>query len=309
MEKYDMKKLKQYKIFYLLETLSPLTHMMETAGNESMINREPVLYNKRVVYIPVLSGNSIRHRLLRQPGSFYLIDQMNIEGKMGIDQLNFMLYGGSLSETKTNTNLKKIANMENLFPLYRLLGGSLKNQIISGSLNVWRGLLLCEENRETMNKYLPDSYKIENKLLPAELFVGKYQYTRGDLKNIKSIYKKIENMELLDKRDKSNLMIYNGQQINRNSMFFGGFSTGYVSEIEIGCLFHCLQLWSENYRTLGGMIAKGHGLVNMYYFLEDNMDIGEYVKKYIEHVNKNKEKMVEWLNNTFPKKDNKKGLK
>lgn len=301
----EMKKSKNYKIFYLLETLSPLTHMMETAGNESMINREPVLYNKRIVYIPVISGNSIRHRFLRRPGSFYLIDQMEIEGKMGMDQLNFMFFGGSLSEVKISTNFKKIADMEELFPLYRLLGGSLKSQIISGSLNVWRGLLLCEENRETINKYLPDEYRIKDKLLPAELFVGKYQYTRGDIKNIKNIDKFIENKEIkkIEDREKSNLMIYNGQQVNRNSMFFGGFSTGYISEIEIGCLFHCLQLWAENYRTLGGMIAKGHGLVDMYYFLEENIDIGFYVNQYIEHIEKHKNEMIEWLNDNFPKKE------
>jgi hypothetical protein len=298
-----MEKLKIYKIYYLLETLSPLTHMMETAGNESMINREPVIYNKRKVYVPVLSGNSIRHRMIRQPGSFYLIDQIGIEGNMGIDQLNFMLYGGSLSETKTNTNLKKIAKMEELFPLYRLLGGALKNQIISGSLNVWRGLLLCEENRETINKYLPVSFNIDKKLLPADIFVGKYQYTRGDIKNIKSINNKIKNLKLLDERDKSNLMLYNGQQINRNSIFFGGFSTGYVSEMEIGCLFHCLQLWAENYRTLGGMVAKGHGLTDMYYFLENNIDINRYVNMYIEYVERYKNEMIEWLNGNFPRKE------
>lgn len=299
-----MSKLKIYKIYYLLETLSPLTHMMETAGNESMINREPVIYNKRKVYIPVVSGNSIRHRMLRQPGSFYLINRMGLEGNMGIDQLNFMLYGGSLSETKTNTNLKKIANMEKLFPLYRLLGGTLKNQIISGGLNVWRGLLLCEENRKTINKYLPDNFNIGKKLLPADMFVGKYQYTRGDIKNIKSVDKYInDKIKKLDDREKSNLMLYNGQQINRNSVFFGGFATNYVSEIEIGCLFHCLQLWAENYKTLGGMIAKGHGLVNLYYFLEDDINIGKYVNEYIEHVDKYKKEMEEWLNNVFPKKE------
>jgi len=292
-----------------MELLSPLTHMMETSGNESLINREPIFYDKRIIHIPVISGNSIRHRILRHPGSLYLIEQMEIEGKMGFDQLNFMMYGGTLCETKTTTNLKKIALMEELFPLYRLLGGCLKNQIISGSLDVWRGLLICEENRETINKYLPEEYYINKKLFPADMFVGKYQYTRGDMKNIKSVGKLIKNFNVIENREKSNLMIYNGQQVNRNSFFFHGFATKYVSEIEIGCIFHCLQLWSENYSTLGGMIAKGHGKVNLSCFLENKeIDISNCVQMYIDHVQKYKNEMINWLDEIFPKKENKNNM-
>lgn len=300
-------KLHTYKIYCISELLSPLTHMMGTSGNEALINREPVLYNNRIVHVPVISGNSIRHKMLRDPGSFYLIKQMGIDGNMGLDQLNFMLYGGSLCETKTNTNLRKIAEMEEIFPLYRLLGGSLKNQIIAGSLDVWRGLLLCEENRETINKYVPDEYKIDDRLLPADIFIGNYQYTRGDVKNIKSVDKIIDNCSNISDREKSNLMIYNGQQINRNSIFFHGFATKHISPIELGCIIHSLQLWSEDCGTLGAMAAKGHGKVNLNYFMNDSdIDVSSCVLEYIAHVEKNKNKMIEWLNDTFPKKENKK---
>jgi len=299
-------KIRTYKIYCILETLSPLTHMMGVSGNESLINREPIIYKNRKVFVPVISGNSIRHRMIRSAGSEYLVKQMEIDGKLGLDQLDFMFYGGRLCETKTTTNISKIAEMEELFPLYRLLGGSLKNQIIAGSLDVWRGLLICEENRKTINEYLPEEYKITNKLLPADLFIGNYQYTRGDARNIRNISSIADNVSSLDDREKSNLMLYSGQQVNRNSLFFHGFSTKHISNIEIGCLFHSLQLWSENCSTVGGMAAKGHGRVIINCIMHDiDIDISECILLYIEHVKKNKEKMVKWLDANFPKKKNK----
>jgi len=290
-----------YKIYCLLETLSPLTHMMGTSGNESLINREPIIYKNRKVYVPVISGNSIRHRMLRKSGSIYLIKEMGIEGNLNIDQLDFMFYGGRLTQTKTTTNISKIAEMEELFPLFRLLGGSLKNQILAGSLDVWRGLLICEENRETINKYLPEEFQIKERLLPADLFIGNYQYTRGDVKNIRDVSSLTKDAEVISEREKSDLMIYNGQQVNRNSLFFHGFSTKYVSEIEIGCLFHSMQLWSEECGTVGGMAAKGHGRVIINYIMNNiDINISECVISYINHVKNNKENMIKWLQNNFP---------
>lgn len=303
-EKIMGNKTKTYKIYCILETLSPLTHMMGVSGNESLINREPIVYKNRKVFVPVISGNSIRHRMLRHSGSMYLIKEMGIEGKLNLDQLDFMFYGGRLYETKTTTNLSKIAAMEEIFPLFRLLGGSLKNQILAGSLDVWRGLLVCEENRETINKYLPEEYRIKNKLLPADLFVGNYQYTRGDVKSIRDISSIAEDANFISEREKSNLMIYNGQQVNRNSLFFHGFSTKHISEIEVGCLFHSLQLWSEDCGTIGGMSAKGHGKVIINCIIPDiDLNISDCVLAYINHVKENKKKMIEWLNDNFSKKE------
>jgi hypothetical protein len=48
--------------------------------------------------------------------------------------------------------------------------------------------------------------------MSAEIFVGTYQYTRGDVRKRKEGAMKTE-FESEDKNEKSNLMIYSGQTI------------------------------------------------------------------------------------------------
>ena len=86
--------MKTYKINFLATALTPITHMMGTKGNEALINREAVYVDGKVVNIPYLSGNSIRHKMIREPGTIDLIKQCDLEGKLSIEQFAFMSNGG-----------------------------------------------------------------------------------------------------------------------------------------------------------------------------------------------------------------------
>ena len=170
-----------YKILALSEVLSPLTHAKGVEGNESLIAREPVVTPAGVRFIPHLSGNALRHRLVRDPGAWFLIDQWELSGKLAMSQLNFFFHGGNLTQGGNRQNTSRISDMERLFPLIRLLGGSLPDQILSGSLLSWRGTMVCEENRERIFRIAPSGWEFRGeKLSPAESFVDGYQYTRGD---------------------------------------------------------------------------------------------------------------------------------
>lgn len=81
--------------------------------------------------------------MVREPGALYIVDMLGLRGKLNIDQANYLFTGGSLTESSTNDNLKRIAEMQHLFPLLRLLGGSLRNQVIGGSLFVLRGIMIA----------------------------------------------------------------------------------------------------------------------------------------------------------------------
>lgn len=304
--------MKTYRIAGLLKTLSPLSHMMGTSGNESIINRRAVKTNNGVKFIPSITGNSIRHRMIRESGKDFLIKQLGLEGKCTIDILNFMDNGGSLTESSVTDNLKTISELKELFPLYAVLGGSLRNQILSGSLFVSDGYLICEENRTTIEKILPNNFNLpEKQLLSCESFISKYQYTRGDAKKNQRNIDYFNEVEKLNSvQEKSNLMIYNGQSIIEGSYFYHDFIMPNSNELELGAVLNSIKYWQDNYNTLGGSSRVGHGRLFMEIFVEpDEKEFDYYISLYKNHINANKEKCVQWLFDNLgdkPKKESKK---
>lgn len=291
-----------HRLHLVIESLSPLTHMMGVNGNEALINREATIYQNKIHHIPVLSGNALRHRVFRENGAYYIIGVCNLAGKMNIDQLNFLFNGGSLVESSVSTNIKRIAEMQEVLPLYRLLGGCLKNQIVAGSLNMGRGLLVCRENSDRINKTLPEEFRIEEMIYPAERFVDQYQYTRGDAEKMKDIdfFAAIDELNTGEEKGKSNLMIFNGQSIVTGAMFYCEIVLQNVSDLELGAALHCLNRWNG---FIGGQGSRGHGKCKGYLLGINPVESLNLIGEYVAHVQANKTKIIEWLFESFPGKN------
>jgi hypothetical protein len=246
--------------------------------------------------------------MIREPGALYLVKSCGLAGRLSVEQANYLFNGGVLSDSATTENINKIATMQSLLPLVRLLGGSLRNQVIGGSLLVGRGILVCEENREKIQKMLPEDFALsELRLRAAEEFISQYQYTRGDAQ-------KRNDAPMLTGGDQfagdSNLMIYAGQTVIPGAFFYHNFILQNVSILEVGALIHALQEWEAMGGSIGGMARIGHGKMKMAYFLESKdgfwgaeTDVSAAVKAYQEHCEKNKEHIVAWFMETFPKKE------
>jgi len=239
--------------------------------------------------VPFLSGNALRHRLVREPGVMWLIDTLGLRGELSLMQLNFLLHGGNLTQSTAHENTRRIAEMHMLFPLLKLCGGSLPDQILSGSLHVWRGTLICEENRETLQHMLDLP---SERLLSAEAWLGGYQYTRGDGKKTG-----IAQCSEGDEQQQSNLMIYSGQAVNRGALFAHGFVVQHASDIEVGALLWSLMLWQQNGGTIGGNSRLGHG--RLHTEIITDVDCLPFVEQYMQHVEANREGCVDWLNDAF----------
>lgn len=306
-----MNLVKHCKIHAISEALTPLTHMMGTSGNETIINREAVFFRGGIRHVPAISGNAIRHRMIREPGALYLVKALGLYGKLTIDQANYLFNGGSLTESSTAENLGRIAEMQSLFPLLRLLGGSLRNQVVGGSLLVQRGQLVCEENRDTIQKQLPEGYHLpEATLRASDEFVSGLQYTRGDAG------KRADAGDILAEIPEaggSNLMIYSGQSIIPGALFYHGFILQNVSPLEVGAILHALGQWVEAGGTIGGSARIGHGRLKTSIFFEggenffgDELNPAEVVADYIRHVEANKAECARWLSDAFPAKKGKK---
>lgn len=286
---------KTYQVQAISEVLSPLTHMKGVEGNESLIAREPVTTPAGIRFVPHISGNAIRHRLVRDPGAWFLVDEWDLAGKLSMSQLNMLFHGGNLTEGGGRENTARISDMERLFPLIRLLGGSLPSQILSGSMLAWRGTLVCEENRDRLGRLVPDGWMTSRRLRPAESFVDSYQYTRGDATKTAASALPPGAYE-----GPSNLMIFSGQCVLAGAMFVHGFVLQNVSDLELGALLLSLRLWQSRGGTVGGQSARGHGrLKTSLSITPDGADEEAVVGAYVDHVRSVKDEAVAFLNSCF----------
>ena len=219
-----MSESRDYTVVCLSEAASPITHMQGVSGNESIVAREPVAGPRGVRYVPFLSGNAIRHRCVREPGFRWLVHEYALDGTLTLAQLNFLFHGGNLTEGGGRENTQRIADFQRLWPLGRLLGGTLPDQILSGSLMAWRGSLVCEENRSYLAAVLPDPSVLPDRLRAAEHFVSGYQYTRGDAAKTAATLA-TEDARKTAGDSASNLMIFAGQAVTRGAAFVHGGRT------------------------------------------------------------------------------------
>jgi len=291
--------MKTYRISVIYQAMSQITHMSGTSGNEALINRESVYTKDGIKKVPVISGNALRHRSIREPGAKHLVAKYDLSGKLTVDQVNFMLTGGSLSESSVTDNLKVISDLKEYFPLYRLLGGSLRNQIIAGSLQFGRALLLCEETKEILNKTFPKELNIDNSRLKSfEEFISNYQYTRGDIKNKKDVDFYLEAVKLSEEKE-STLMIYAGQTVMIGSLFFQDIIMPNISEIELGSLLNAFSIWQDHGGVIGGKGSIGHGKLKAFILIESDDGIinnyQDFINLYNEYIMDKKDSAIEWL--------------
>lgn len=306
----EMKQIGTCKIHFLSEAVAPVTHMGGVSGNEAVLNREKVVHGNKVADVPVLSGNALRHKLIREPGAMHLVDVCGLRGELNIDQANFMFTGGSLTESATSDNIPLISEMQSVSPLFRLLGGSLRNQVVGGSLYVSRGILACEENRTTIEKMCPVALDGLDNMLPAQSFVSSRQYTRGDAAHMKDADEIIDDIE--DAKD-SNLMIYSGESVIQGAVFYHNMTLYNVSSLEAGAALNAVHRWYNSGSTIGGSARIGHGeldtvimsdgLVDWFGSLKDP---AELVADYCKHAEENADAFKLWLNKAFPDKGQKK---
>lgn len=235
----------------------------------------------------------------------------DLRGKLTLPTLNYLFHGGNLTEGGGRENTQRIADMQRLFPLTRLVGGCLPDQILSGSMDTWRGTLVCEENRAAIGKTLPDGFELPAQpLRSAEDFIAPYQYTRGDAaKTAVDLLAPPSPGEIMrgENHDgKSNLMIFAGQSVIRGSMWLHGFLCKHVGQLEMGALFAALSLWQESGGTIGGQAARGHGrLATSVYVEGPEIDQKACMDAYAEHCTATKDEACKWLNDAFSVKPEK----
>jgi len=268
--------------------LSPITQNAGTAGNESLINRERIITPDGPRWIPVLSGNALRHQI-RHHGMRWLIKEYDLKGKLSRTQANFLLHGGSLFKSTAKEDMALVAELFETWPLIHLLGGCLPGQLLHGSLNVWRATLVCDETRHDL------LLRPEQRLLRAEMLVGTYQYTRGDAAKY-----------VLDQKAESesetNLMIFSGQMVQRGTLWHHGYVIKHDSQLELGALLWSLHLWQKAGGTIGSAAARGHGRLKTFLISDDEAFQKiclEAIEEYVTYARAMKNRAIRILDEAF----------
>lgn len=267
----------------LMEAMSPITHMSGTEGNEAVLQREEVATDRGTLSVPYLSGNALRHRAIREPGVRWLVEAYGLRGKLTTMQLNFLLHGGNLTGSTAHENMHVAGELKRLWPLVKLLGGTLPNQIVPGRLDVWRGSLVCRENARSIPEVA------DTALRSCVDLVGGYQYTRGDAKG-----SGIETAESI-LEEPTNLMIFSGQAVMRGAMFVGGFLLRSAELVDLGALLWSLREWQRAGCTIGGQGARGHGRLRLSLVDFDDQLQEQACQAYVCHAMEHAEEAIAFL--------------
>lgn len=146
--------------------LSPLHHGQGAEGNESLFRRQRMVVKGDVLDLPVLSGNSLKHNLIRAPGVRHMLRILDIpEQSLSRAAVHLLFSGGALSKTGSAINIAEYRRLQTLIPILGVCGGATGNTMVQSSVTVGDAYPVCEENEDR----IPINRLIESGVLSAEI--------------------------------------------------------------------------------------------------------------------------------------------
>lgn len=268
-----------------IKSESPISHgSSERIGNDIPLKRYVWNIPERVE-IPGISGNTIRNGGLRRFLMGDMLEQLDyLLGSKTI--LQFLFAGGILEEVSNKDsgvlNLTQRKLLRETIPPLGLLGGTLGNQSLDGTLDVSMPKPVCEELKD----YLPE-YFLKLGLRPVNEYISWDNGTTHDPLRSNQTGKYLKEIKENEKEeDKKVQMIYNWEVFNPGTYFTIGFELKTNNKLLRSCFIRGLNLWNE-YPVIGGKMGTGHGRVKI--FLDYNR---EDEKTYLEYLKNNKEKIT-----------------
>lgn len=239
-----------------LEAVSPIQH-----GGDEKTGSTPVLRSITAwdpdaathVRLPFLSGNAIRG-VLRRLVFRDLLDRLSIKPRDIGAKLHHALFSGGVLEGADDATgkveLELRRKLRDAVPPLGLVGCSLANQMVPGSLVVQHAIPVCRES----SAYLPDSLRSDPRAQHSvRTFTDVSFATRRD--------------ELREERatdEQAVQMKVDFEAFITGTLFWHGFALRYPSELEVSCLGHTIALWAEQ-PYIGGKASSGYGEVKLDY--------------------------------------------
>ncbi|MCI4407508.1 MAG: hypothetical protein JHC26_00315 [Thermofilum sp.] len=261
--------------------LAPVFHGgNEKTGSVVLLNRLRFIVDGKPLDVPIISGNQVRGRIRRLLTRDFLElagFKMDLSQKKDQKLYHTLFAGGVLTEAEEESGTVDLT-LKNKITEYvlpvRLLGCSYANQMIEGRLIVSHMLPVCRELR--------DYTGIDSETSFYQLVTHAFQTRRDELRLERP------------KDEQAVQMMIEYECFAPGTMFYHEFileTTSQSLELDLSTLYRAVQLWkSEPY--IGGKSSVGFGKLK----LEYGFPQGTSEKTYLEFIEKNKDKILEALN-------------
>lgn len=291
----------------------------EQNGVASMLRREKFVQpDGSVEKVPVISGNSIRG-VLRDVGMYDMLQKLGygVDKETGevtglpLSAFYFLFSGGALSSTgEAGINVERFRRMKDLVPLIGVFGGAVGNAIMPGKLKVGKFIPICKETLHL----LPQKYRNENaesiwEYCQTEMYTRKDDEKNDRVRNmidpqVRTLLTEGKAKADITKASTAQQMMYRVETLAAGTQFYWKVTMEDATDIEFESFVNALLVFSKS-PFLGGRSAVGHGEISikMDKWLEidsrANLEGTELdmplLKKYFEHVEKNKVEIREML--------------
>lgn len=235
---------------------------------------------KRIEYVPIIAGNSIRGLIRRLVMRDYF-DRLELTKIMPKD-FHMMMTGGTISDDTGIVDIGKKRELFDMCPMFFLLGTAAGNQTIQGALKVGQANLVCEENGyndltfraliEVLFGTRLDSAKLENGI---------------DIED--------------DEDDGKHQMIYEYEVFVKGAKFEHEFCLSLENHKWAKPTFYAMLKIFMDFGFIAAKGSIGHGSVELAEYLhkaiiEIEPNYVNYAQQYFDYLTENKEKIKEyWL--------------
>lgn len=259
--------MKSLEFSFILKARSEVAQGKCVEGNTSILNRVPfVTDDGDMTEIPAVSGTAMRHHC-RVALSLVILDACGLMGQVfeRPDPVRLLFAGGSNTGKGNTLRIDEMRALQSLVPSIQLFGGSTKNGIQRGNIEISPAVLICEERMSDLDPWQREALKGRD-ILPAESYVSQAtNYPRDAIDSIEGqallmdaartaeLNRKIAREKATDDEDdfaaddnKSAARIYSSEHIKRGSLFTWDVVGHVDNELEEATLRACLAAFLRN---------------------------------------------------------------
>ena len=256
-----------------IELLSPLAHNSdESLGTDTKYRRIGIIYDGKVIRVPVYSGNAFRGKL-RRVAAKQFFDLLEFGKESMSDVLYYTCFTGGALKKGSSQDYIEIGTKRELrekMPFLSLFGTALQNQIPEGKLKIGIGVPISKETAHMTG--------IESTLSIWEM-LDEIFYTRRD--------------DLEDKEDgkpeEAHQMKYSIEVLIPGVVLKHKMSASNLTEVETACFGYMMQEFMMQ-SSLGGKSGTGHGNICFSYTPEFPDS-----KPYLDYIAENKSIITEYI--------------
>lgn len=316
-------------------SVDPIHHGEGSSGNTQVLRTQRIYSPtvERLVKLPYISGNSLKH-LIRAGAARFALEAMGIEdGSLTKPVVHLLFSGGALGKKGSTVKLDRARDLEGLFPVLSMCGYSAANVMPPSKLKIDHLHLVCQENLFRMPAHLQQTPEAAKRMAEfrSEEFGTRHEPTRIDhaarrLLPAAVIEADQESLALAatdwdrgvarEKQEGTAQMIYEFETVAAGALWWGGLYFDELTELEIAALKSGLAYAARGSAGDGGIIymvggksAVGFGRISLQFsgalrgitapqYAQSDLPVpteSDKLDGYIDHLRSNKEDILSLL--------------